>query len=124
MNAHSPEDLHRLFMTLFNARNLDGLMALYETDATLVPQPGSRTVGHEANRQTLQQFLALNGRIDITTVEVIRSGPLALLRGKWQLTGTGADGRPVDLSGKNIEVARRQPAGHWQFVIDHPYGGG
>jgi ketosteroid isomerase-like protein len=47
-----------------------------------------------------------------------------LLRGEWRLNGTGADGHPVTLSGKNIKVARRQADGHWQFAIDHPYGGG
>jgi ketosteroid isomerase-like protein len=124
MSAHSPEELHTQFVALFNAGDLDGLMAIYEKDATLVPQPGSPAVGYDANRRALQQFLDLKGHIDITTLEVIRAGSLALLRGEWRLTGTGPDGKAVTMSGKNIEVARRQPAGNWQFVIDHPYGGG
>lgn len=122
MNALSPEDLHKQFMAFFNARDLDGLMTLYEKDAALVPQPGSTTTGYEANRQALQQFLAMKGHIDMTTIEIIRTETLALLRGEWRLTGTGPNGRPITMSGKNIEVARQQPAGHWQFVIDHPYG--
>ena len=124
MAAHTPEDLHTQFVAFFNAGDLDGLMTLYEKDATLIPQPGSPTVGYHANRQALEQFLALNGRIAITTFEVVRTDALALLRGEWRLNGTGPDGDPVMLSGKNVEVARRQAAGHWQFVIDHPYGGG
>ena len=124
MKAHAPEDLHKQFVAAFNARDLDSLMALYEQDAALVPQPGTTTVGYDANRQALQQFLAMKGRIEITTIEIIRAGTLALLRGEWRITGTGPDGLPIAMSGKNIEVARRQPAGHWQFVIDHPYGAG
>ena len=124
MRANSPEELHTQFAALFNARDLDGLMALYEQDAALVPQPGAPTVGYDANRGALQQFLDLKGRIDITTLEVVRTGTLALLRGEWRITGTGPDGHPITMSGKNIEVARRQPAGNWQFVIDHPYGAG
>jgi ketosteroid isomerase-like protein len=124
MNAHSPEDLHKQFVASFNARDLDSLMALYEQEAALVPQPGTTVVGHDANRQALQQFLDLNGRIDIKTLEIIRVGTLALLRGEWRLAGTGPDGQPITMSGKNIEVARRQPGGQWQFVIDHPYGAG
>jgi ketosteroid isomerase-like protein len=68
--------------------------------------------------------LALKGSIEITTIEIVRAGTLALLRGEWRISGTGPDGNPVAMSGKNIEVARRQSAGHWQFVIDHPYGAG
>ena len=124
MTAHAPEDLHKQFVAFFNARDLDGLMTLYEKDATLVPQPGSPMVGYDANRRALQQFLDLKGRIDITTHEVIPSGTLALLRGEWRLNGTAPNGQSITMSGKNIEVARRQPAGHWQFVIDHPYGAG
>jgi uncharacterized protein (TIGR02246 family) len=122
MSARSPEELHRQFTALFNARDLDGLMALYEQDAALVPQPGAPTIGYDANRQALEQFLAMEGRIEINTREVIHAGNIALLRGEWRLTGTGPDGAPLTLSGKNIEVARQQAAGHWQFIIDHPYG--
>ncbi len=124
MDAHMPEDLHTQFVASFNAHDIDGLMAPYEKDAALVPQPGAITMGYDANRQALQQFLALNGRIEIHTIEIVQAGGLALLRGEWRLTGTGPDGKPISMSGKNIEVARRQPAGHWQFVIDHPYGAG
>ena len=124
MDAHMPEDLHTRFVASFNAHDIDGLMALYEKDAALVPQPGAITMGYDANRQALQQFLALNGRIEIHTIEIVQAGGLALLRGEWRLTGIEPDGKSIVLSGKNIEVARRQPAGHWQFVIDHPYGAG
>ena len=124
MSTHSPEDLHRQFVAFFNAGDLDGLMTLYENEAALVPQPGSPVAGYDGNRRALEQFLALKGRIEIMTIEVIRAGTLALLRGEWHISGIGPDGRTVTMSGRNIEVARRQPAGNWQFVIDHPYGGG
>lgn len=124
MHAMAPDDLHKEFMTRFNAGDVEGLMALYEREAVLVPQPGTTSVGYAANRQALQQFLALKGRMEIKTLECIRSGPLALLRGEWHLTGTGPDGNPVSMSGRNVEVARQQGGGNWQFVIDHPFGGG
>jgi ketosteroid isomerase-like protein len=97
-------------------------MKLYEPNASLVPQPGHVTTGEAANRQALQQFMALKGRISITTVYVVPAGDLALLRGDWHLAGTGQDGKPVEMSGKNVEVARRQPNGDWLFAIDHPFG--
>ena len=81
MNAHSPEDLHTQFVASFNARDLESLMALYEKDTALVPQPGITAVGHVAIRQALEQFLAMNGRIEITTLETIQAGTLGVAPG-------------------------------------------
>lgn len=122
MSIPEPDALHQHFVRTFNSGDLDAVMKLYEPNASLVPQPGQVTSGQAANRQALQQFMALKGRIDITTVYVVRAGDLALLRGEWRLTGTGPDGKPVEMSGKNVEVARRQPNGDWLFAIDHPFG--
>jgi ketosteroid isomerase-like protein len=52
----------------------------------------------------------------------IEAGDLALLRGEWQLKGTGPDGRSLETAGNDIEVARRQADGTWRFVIDHAFG--
>jgi ketosteroid isomerase-like protein len=49
-------------------------------------------------------------------------GDLALTTGKWRLQGTGADGKPVDMTGQSVEVARRQADGSWRYVIDAPWG--
>lgn len=122
MVARTPEELHTQFVATFNAGNLDALMALYEETAVLVPQPGLITTGHQANRQALLQFLALKGTIQIRTTFAIMSGDLALLRGEWTLKGTGPDGAAIEMSGKNVEVARRQSDGTWLFAIDHPFG--
>jgi uncharacterized protein (TIGR02246 family) len=97
-------------------------MALYTPDATLGPQPGQVVTGQAAIREALQGFLALKGKIQITTTYVLQSGDIALLRGQWQLSGTGPDGQPVAMAGKSNEVVRKQPDGRWLFAIDHPYG--
>src|SRR6266508_4193149 len=62
MLATTPEQIHRMFETAFNDNDLDGLMALYEPDAVLVPQPGSVARGTEEVREALQRYLALRGR--------------------------------------------------------------
>ena len=41
---------------------------------------------------------------------------------KWELTGTGPDGKPAQLSGQSVEVARRGADGNWRFAIDMPFG--
>src|SRR5262245_5727899 len=47
---------------------------------------------------------------------------LALVVGVWSFTGSGADGAPVTLTGRNADVLRRQADGSWRFVIDTPWG--
>ena len=111
LEAQTPDQLHASFVAAFNRGDLDALIALYEPDASLAPQPGQIIHGREANRHALQQFLALKGTMTMTTVFSIQNGDLALLRGEWNLTGTGPDGKPVEMNGKSFEVARRQPNG-------------
>ena len=122
MPARRPEDLHRLFAEALNAGDADAVMALYEPGASLVPQPGQVATGTEAIRAALDGFLALKGTVSVETRRVLAVGDLALLYGQWRLTGTAPDGSPLDLGGRDVEVARRQPDGTWLYVIDDPYG--
>jgi ketosteroid isomerase-like protein len=40
MPARTPEEVVRLFAQAFSVHDLEALMALYEPEATLIPQPG------------------------------------------------------------------------------------
>ncbi|MGQ0809637.1 MAG: YybH family protein [Nitrospiraceae bacterium] len=122
MSARQPHDLHALFVRAFNSGTIDAVMALYEPAATLALQPGKIVHGREAISQALRQFLALKGTMQIETAFVIQGTDLALLRAGWRLAGAGPDGKPIEMQGKNVEVARRQLNGDWLFVIDHPFG--
>jgi uncharacterized protein (TIGR02246 family) len=123
MTERGPAEAHTLFQKAFNAGDLQGLVALYEPDAILIPQPGSEPVqGIQAIRSTLEGFLALRGKIELETKHVVRYGDIALLRGAWRLKGTGPDGKPVEMVHGSAEVVRRQPDRSWRYVIDHPFG--
>jgi uncharacterized protein (TIGR02246 family) len=122
MPATSPEQIHRLFESAFNAGDLDELMTLYEPDAALIPQPGSVAHGLDEVRAALQQYLALQGRITLETKLVVEVGDLAYLANTWSLRGTGADGQPLTLGATTAEVARRQADGTWRYVIDNAWG--
>jgi len=87
-----------------------------------VPQPGQVITGQAAIREALQGFLSLKGRIKLETTHAIEAGDVALLRGQWSLTGTGADGQPIAMGANSSEVVRRQADGRWLYLIDHPYG--
>jgi uncharacterized protein (TIGR02246 family) len=122
MPATSPEQIHRVFESAFNAADLDELMTLYEPDAVLIPQPGSVAHGSDEVRAALQQYLALQGRITLDAKLVVEVGDLAYLSNTWSLSGTGADGQPLTLGATTAEMARRQPDGTWRYVIDNAWG--
>jgi uncharacterized protein (TIGR02246 family) len=122
MPATTPEQIHQLFESAFNAADIDGLMELYESNAALIAQPGSVDHGSEQVRAALQGFLALRGRITLNTRLVFTVGDLAYLSNTWSLNGTGPDGNPVALGATTAEVARRQADGTWRYVIDNAWG--
>ena len=123
MPASEPAQMHRLFEDAFNAGDLEALMALYEPDATLVPQPGAVADGTGAIRDSLRWFLDRGGRITLDTKLVLRVGDLAYLSNRWSLTGaTMPDGSPAELGAVTAEVARLQDDGRWLYVIDNAWG--
>src|SRR2546425_3153951 len=54
-----PEEAHRCFVEAFNAADVEGLLALYEPEAKIVPQPGQVIGGRGAIRSVLEPLLAL-----------------------------------------------------------------
>ena len=123
MPATEPEQMHPLFEQAFNAGDIEALMALYEPDAALVPQPGAVAEGTDAIRDSLRWFLDRRGRITLDTKLLLRVGDLAYLSNRWSLTGgTMPDGSPAELGATTAEVARQQPDGTWLYVIDNAWG--
>jgi uncharacterized protein (TIGR02246 family) len=120
-----PEHVHRELAELFNRRDLEGLLALYEDTATLVPQPGASVSGTRALREALTGFLALAPeRTYVETLAVVRAGDLALTRSHWGLTGKSpSDGAAITLEHYGVEIMRRQADGSWRFVVDDPFAG-
>ena len=123
MPTTEPEQMHGLFEQAFNAGDIDALMALYEPDAALIPQPGAIAEGPAAIHEALRWFLDRGGRISLETKLVLRVFDLAYLANRWALTGgTMPDGSPAELGATTAEVARLQPDGRWLYVIDSAWG--
>jgi ketosteroid isomerase-like protein len=95
---------------------------LYEPQAALMPSPGNVVIGTAAIREALAGFLAAKPTITTSGKLVAQTGDIALLANQWTLALTGPDGKPTTMSGNAVEVARRQPAGHWLFAMDMPFG--
>ena len=112
------DDIHPLVEARHNARDLDGLMALYAPNATMVLPDGSTATGLDAIREQWTGILAMNGHMTLRSRFAIEAGDLAVLSNEWTLTA-GDD----TMSAVTAEVAQRQPDGGWLYVIDHPVAG-
>ncbi|GDY28512.1 hypothetical protein GTS_01450 [Gandjariella thermophila] len=95
-------------MARANAGDVEGLVALYESDAVLALPDGAVATGTEAIREVYRRLLA-----DRPTFTPVAQRP-ALCHGDLALTSTRIPG------GATTEVARRQPDGTWLWIIDQP----
>jgi ketosteroid isomerase-like protein len=81
--------------------------------------------GRDAIRQALAGFLALRQKFSMHVTKVVAAGDdLAVVYNDWTLDGRGPNQEPITMSGKAIEVVRRQRDGTWLFVVDDPFARG
>ena len=118
-----PVDTIKRLGTLLGAGDARGALALYETDATFVVEPGAPATGHGAIGGALEQFAALRPVLNNDVEQVVYAGDLALVTNRWTLDGTGPDGEPVHLAGRSSDVLRRSSRGEWKIAIDDPWSG-
>jgi ketosteroid isomerase-like protein len=116
-----PEDMNAAFGAAYNSGEIERLLALYEPDAVLAPQPGLRAVGLEEIREALTGLLGLGGSMRSENLYCMRSGNIALLQGSWSIATVDQHGKPFDLGSRTAEVVRRQPDGSWLYVADHAF---
>ena len=101
-----------------NQQDLDGLMALYADDASMVLLDGTLATGADAIREQWAGIIALGATMTLRSRYAVEVGDLAVLSNEWVLQV--GDER---MSAVTAEVARRQPGGGWLYVIDHPFAG-
>ncbi|MGA8844789.1 MAG: nuclear transport factor 2 family protein [Nitrososphaeraceae archaeon] len=118
----TPEDLLNSVTEGINAGDLDSLMTLYEPLACFASQPGQLAKSPDGIRESLRGFIDMNGKLDLKVKRVLRASDLALVTTEWSFSGTGSNGKRVDISAKSADVLRQQPDGTWRFVIDNPWG--
>jgi ketosteroid isomerase-like protein len=106
--AFQPQDLSRFFVERANAGDVDGLVALYESQAVLALPDGGVAEGAEAIRAFYGELLASRPTFTAGRQRA------ALGNGDLALTSTRIP------AGATTEVARRQADGTWLWVIDQP----
>ena len=120
MSVTDPARMAATFEKLFNAGDLEGLVALYEKDALFVAPDGTELRGLDGVRAALQGFLSLGGKAKLDKVYCNVNGDMALASARWSVVGGNA---PPGMGGKTAEVLRKQVDGSWLFMIDSPAGG-
>jgi uncharacterized protein (TIGR02246 family) len=109
--AQRPEDITRMFVKRANAKDADGLAALYEPDAVLAFPPGQMTVGRDAIRGVYERMLTQD-----LTFKQERPLPTLYFGDELALTATPAS----DEAGARAQVVHRQPDGTWMRILDRP----
>ncbi len=123
MPVSDPKRLNERYNALFAARDLDGLMALYEDDAMLCPAPGREIRGRAEIAKRLDGLLALNGALEVSEQSCVVVEDCALMHARWRFVGTNGEGAPIAFGGVSSKLARRGPDGNWRYVVDMPTGG-
>jgi uncharacterized protein (TIGR02246 family) len=77
MPIHKPEELPELAVQAINSGDVDTLVALFEPQACMIPEPGQVVAGAQAIREALSGFLAMKPKL---TQEGKPSAKPAILR--------------------------------------------
>lgn len=126
--AHSPKEVHDLWVEYGKAKDLDGLLSLYEPGGSIYDVGRDELLEDDsARRRFLKEFLETVGDFNLYTASITMSGcgTYALLRSKWYAKGVKDDDavERAEWSTQNCgaEVVRKQDDGSWLFIIDNPY---
>ncbi len=105
--AKEPNDLEKFFVERANAGDVEGLVALYEPNATLACGDGEVVVGLNQIRKFFINFLASRPQFASSVqTPALCSGDLALTSSRHSNGDVSA------------EIARRQPDGNWLWAVD------
>jgi ketosteroid isomerase-like protein len=116
--------LEARFAAAFNAGNVDAIMKVYAPGQGLVVfdvVPPRQYVGAAAYRKDWQNFFAtLKGppKFTISDLYVAADRNLAYSHSIQRVSGTGTDGKPVDLTVRVTDVYRKI-GGRWLIVHEH-----
>ncbi len=106
----------------FQDKDIAGVMASYESKATVLFQPGEPVSEAAQLEQMFTGMSAINPVFEYSGHEVIVNGDIAIHIAPWTMTAKTPDGQELGQSGLSIAVLRRQDDGSWKMVIDNPHG--
>lgn len=103
------------------AKDVEQTIAYYSDDAIVLPPNATGAATKEAVRNVWKDMLAAPGLViswQPTRVQVGKSGEMAWVRGRYELTMNDASGKPIDDRGKYLEVWEKQTDGNWKCAAN------
>jgi ketosteroid isomerase-like protein len=115
-----PRQVIKSFALAYNARNLDGLLALYDPDAHVIAPWGERIEEPKQLRQMFARLLQFDGVMQAAQRLCVRHVDTALNEADWTLRrGVDPDGRLFQAAVRTYQVLRKGARGRWRVVIEH-----
>ena len=114
-------DLDAQWSAAAAAKDLEKTISFYSENALVLPTNAPAATTKDTIRNTWKDLLASPGvAISWKTakVEVARSGDIAYTTGTYELTMNDASGKPINDSGKYVEVWKKQTDGKWKVAVD------
>lgn len=105
--ARDPQDLERLLVSRQRNGDIDGMVALYESNAVIDSGDGRLIEGKEAIRKFFAKIVSTGRKFNFSDQRP------AIISGDLALTSTRLPDGSV-----TGEVARRQQDGTWLWVVD------
>ncbi|HEY6441808.1 MAG TPA: SgcJ/EcaC family oxidoreductase [Candidatus Acidoferrales bacterium] len=100
------------------AKDLDKCMSLYEDDAVLFTPGSPAVIGKDNIRNVIQRMQGMQLTINVASVDVARSGDLALDRGTVQSEVTDKKGKRTEQTSAYVLVWKKQADGTWKVAAD------
>ena len=114
------ENVRNSWRTSWNAKQLDKVVELYETDAVFLPPDGSRNTGKAEIKTALQK--QLGSTVAINSVSVDCSGEFAYDSGSY--TQDFPAGSSMTLTGVGGSGGKKHVEGQYLVVLKHEKGSG
>jgi len=102
------------------AKDLDKCMSLYEDDAVLFSPGSPAVIGKDNIRNVIQRMLAapMQLTINVASVDVARSGDLAMDRGTVHSAVRDKKGKTTTQTSEYVLVWKKQADGAWKVAAD------
>ncbi len=116
--AESPEQLAVEFSRRLARGDVDGLTALYDPDAIVVPSPGTVARGRDEIRAALTDMVDAGVTVDLEPHSSHVLTDQAVVANKATVRSAGSDDMQTVVT---TEVLRRRADGRWFYVVDDPF---
>ncbi|MFF7313782.1 YybH family protein [Streptomyces sp. NPDC008137] len=130
-SAGTPAELLQLLGERIKAKDVDGIIALHESEAAVVNYDGSIIRGHKEIRAFYVDWFKSDPVLTVNPRQTVLAGGkrtgdkvrnrTAAIMGDYSLEQTAPDGSREKFTGNFCDTVQEQPNGTWLYVQDNPY---